>query len=114
MLMQHVTHSTNNTSHGRSSNNAVHVASIAVAGGLAGQFQHVTSHLSEQWLALAYDGTMNPSSPSLLRRLVHASWPTWRSTMLAFPPSAIGFLAFEYGKLMVAGDGDDDMVAHSP
>ena len=70
-------------------------------GGLAGQFEHVTSHISEQCFSLV-DETKNSSS--LLRRLKLASWPTWRSTMVAFPPSAIGFLAFEYGKMMMADD----------
>ena len=92
-----------NGSSGSNNNDAIlHISCIAMAGGLAGQFQHVTSHISEQCLGLV-DETKNFSS-SLLRRLQLASWPTWRSTMLAFPPSAIGFLAFEYGKMMMADD----------
>ena len=92
-----------NGSSGSNNNDAIlHISCIAMAGGLAGQLQHVTSHISEQCFSLV-DETTNSSS-SLLRRLQLASWPTWRSTMLAFPPSAIGFLAFEYGKMMMADD----------
>jgi len=85
-----------------SSNNdtLLHVGSIALAGGLAGQSQHVTSHLSEQCLGLI-DEVRYTSTSSFLRRLKHATWPTWRSTWLAFPPSAIGFLAFEYGRFIL-------------
>ena len=85
-----------------SSNNdtLLHVGSIALAGGLAGQSQHVTSHLSEQCLGLI-DEVRYTSTSSFLRRLKHATWPTWRSTWLAFPPSAIGFLAFEYGRVIL-------------
>jgi len=98
-------HSPNHTGY---NNDTVHIAAIAVAGGLAGQFQHIISHFSEQWLGLAdYNETKHSSSSSLLRRFTLASWPTWRSTMMAFPPSAIGFLAFEYGKLMM--DGGEDL-----
>ena len=95
---------------------ALRFATIAVAGGLAGQCQHVVGHLSERWLGLAAvdvaaAATANlpaSSSPSSLRRLVlsSSSWPTWRSTALTFPLSAVGFLAFEYGKLMMTGNDD--------
>jgi len=92
--------STNNPNSGN--HDAIHIASIAMAGGLAGQFQHVTSHFTEQWLGLADDA--KNSSSSALRRFKFATCPTVRSTMLAFAPSAIGFLAFEYGKFMVTGE----------
>ena len=79
-----------------------HIVSITLAGGIAGQFQHVTSHLSEQCLGLVNE---RKNSTSLLRRLKVASWPSLRSTLLSFPPSAIGFLAFEYGKMvMISSD----------
>ncbi len=85
---------------------ALRFATVAVAGGLAGQCQHVAGHLSERWLGLAAE----ESPPSSLRRLVMSpsSWPTWRSTALTFPLSAVGFLAFEYGKLTTM-TGDDDV-----
>ena len=91
---------TNNPNSGN--HDAIHIASIAMAGGLAGQFQHVTSHFTEQWLGLAVDA--KNSSSSALRRFKFATCPTLRSTMLAFAPSAVGFLAFEYGKFMVTGE----------
>ena len=79
-----------------------HIASITLAGGIAGQFQHITSHISEQCLGLVNE---SKNSTSLLRRLKVASWPSLRSTLLSFPPSAIGFLAFEYGKMvMISSD----------
>ena len=79
-----------------------HIVSITLAGGVAGQFQHITSHLSEHCLGLV-DKTKN--STTLLARLKVASLPSLRSTLLSFPPSAIGFLAFEYGKMvMISSD----------
>jgi hypothetical protein len=82
-----------------------HSSVIAVAGGLAGQAQHIISHFTEQWFGMTTTHTtemkqMNFKSP-LYKRIKQSSWPSFRSTMLAFPPSAVGFLAFEYGKLMV-------------
>ena len=92
-----------NTSLGYWNNDSIRVATIAVAGGVAGQFQHVISHFSEQLILDTSTAT------SLLRRMrLSSSWPTWRSTVMAFPPSAIGFLAFEYGKLLNASDADAD------
>jgi len=90
-------------------NTITHASIIAVAGGLAGQVQHVTSHFTEQLLALgevnnfitSVDNSHNKMT--IYQRLaLSASWPSWRSTMVAFPPSAIGFLAFEYGKFMLS------------
>lgn len=70
-----------------------HATIIATAGGVAGQLQHITSHLSEQYLGIS--GTRVSS-------LRHLTWPTFRSTMFAAPAASIGFVAFEYGKLMVS------------
>lgn len=98
--------STNNTSISGISDNNMHIASIAIAGGIAGQMQHVTSHFTEQWLGLE-EGEMKQSSSAFLRRMKIATWPTLRSTLVAFPPSAIGFVAFEYGKLMISSDDVD-------
>mgnify|MGYP005848160247 CR=1 FL=1 len=63
----------------------------ASAGGLAGQFQHASSHILEHYVPGA-----------------RLSLPTLRSTLWAFPPSAIAFLAFEYGKDTLAELSDDD------
>lgn len=70
-----------------------HATVIATAGGIAGQLQHITSHLSEQYLGIS--GTRVSS-------FRHLTWPTFRSTLFAAPASSIGFVAFEYGKLMVS------------
>lgn len=67
---------------------------FTMAGGLAGQIQHLFSHYSEQIFGLSESELM--VAPSLIfRGFVH---PTLRSTLMAFPSSAIGFIAFEYGK----------------
>ncbi|KAL7466225.1 hypothetical protein ACHAXS_006528, partial [Conticribra weissflogii] len=74
-----------------------HASIIAVAGGLAGQFQHVTSHFTEQWLRLGEADTPtshpNPHARATTTmtmtmtttmdrrwRMVIPSWPSWRST----------------------------------
>jgi hypothetical protein len=59
---------------------------VTGAGGLAGQLQHISSHMLEQPTGGARSWTL----------------PSLRSTLWAFPPSAIAFLAFEYGKDMVS------------
>ena len=93
---------------GNVNNDTIRGATIAVAGGVAGQVQHVISHCSEHWL-LNNTSTITSSSTSLLRFVASSSsWPTWRSTVMAFPPSAIGFLAFEYGKLLNTSSVDAD------
>ena len=116
--------------------NVVQFATIAIAGGVAGQCQYVASYMSERWLGLVIDETTHaatttpttasstmkaplstlfhnhsPSSSSsssnfCLRRhrfitSFYSTVPTVRSIMLSFPSSAIGFLAYEYGKLMM-------------
>lgn len=79
-------------------------ASVSTAGGLAGQIQHVISHYTEQWLLLVGAENTTNAAPSsrlviqLLPRVVSASPPTLRPTLFAFFPSAISFVAFEYGK----------------
>ena len=77
-----------------------HLGVVALAGGFAGQCQHVCSHFAEQWLGLA------EMSRGLdwRHRMRVAAWPTLRSTMVSFPPSAVGFVAFEYGKILVNDD----------
>ena len=82
------------------SQNSHHLGVVALAGGFAGQCQHVCSHFAEQWLGLA-----EPSRGLDWRhRMKVAAWPTLRSTLVSFPPSAVGFVAFEYGKIIVNDD----------
>ncbi|KAK1745991.1 hypothetical protein QTG54_003915 [Skeletonema marinoi] len=90
MLLSNITLPNNNNNYDIS-----HAVIISTAGGIAGQLQHVTSHISEQYL-----GISGPRVPSFR----HLTWPTLRSTLLAFPMSSIGFVAFEYGKLMMNAD----------
>mmetsp|Transcript_19720 Transcript_19720/g.29265 ORF Transcript_19720/g.29265 Transcript_19720/m.29265 type:complete len:329 (-) Transcript_19720:126-1112(-) len=67
-----------------------YLSAFGFAGGIAGQVQHVASFYSEQWLGL--------SNSTLRLSFRSAAAPSLWSTLLAFPPSAIGFIAFEYGK----------------
>uniref|UniRef100_A0A7S2EED0 Uncharacterized protein n=1 Tax=Ditylum brightwellii TaxID=49249 RepID=A0A7S2EED0_9STRA len=69
---------------------AAYLTVFGLAGGIAGQIQYVASHYTEQWLGLS-DSTLRLSMRS-------AAAPTLRPVLLAFLSSAIGFLAFEYGK----------------
>lgn len=79
----------------RLQNRAYYLVTMALAGGLAGQMQHVASHYMEAILGLSnhtlqIDWRTTVSTPMAIRPLL------W-----AFPPSAIGFIAFEYGKEFV-------------
>jgi hypothetical protein len=74
-----------------------YLACVSLAGGLAGQAQHVASHFLEQ-LLLEEAGTITNFRPGL------------RPTMMAFLPTSIAFVAFEYGRseLYLHDDDDDD------
>lgn len=67
---------------------------IGMGGGIAGQIQHLFSHYSEQVFGISENTLM--VAPSMIFRGFIS--PTLRATMMAFPSSAIGFIAFEYGK----------------
>lgn len=72
-------------------------ASVTLAGGIAGQIQQVVSTYTEQWLRIAVvKETPQPFTRHMVR--FKATPPTVRSVLFAFPPSAISFVAFEYGK----------------
>jgi hypothetical protein len=114
------------------------IATIAIAGGVAGQCQYVASYMSERWLGLVIDettraATTRPTTASTMKAplsstlfhnhspsssstsssnislrsrhrfitSLYSTVPTVRSIVLSFPSSAIGFLAYEYGKLMM-------------
>ena len=62
---------------------------VAIAGGLAGQAQHWISHYSEHFLIL---------NPSRTKSLALPPRPTIRPMLMAFLPSSIAFVAFEYGR----------------
>lgn len=88
---------------------ATYLGVLTLAGGLAGQFQHLVSHVTEHYLLstnmAASGGTVAAGGGGLL---LHSRWTRWllplppvpalRPILYAFPPSAIGFIAFEYGK----------------
>ena len=74
-----------------------HLAGFAVAGGLAGQLQHLVSHYTE---SLTFESGI--TSNKLAHRLVVPRAPAMRPLLMAFPPSAIGFIAFEYGKSLTS------------
>lgn len=84
-----------------------YLGSVALSGGIAGQIQHVASHFTEQWLRLgdfesAATSGIRKNSSDFFSRVVSASPPTVRHTLLAFPASAIGFVAFEYGRSIIS------------
>jgi len=71
--------------------------SVTLAGGVAGQIQQVVSTYTEQWLRIeVVEETPQPFTRHMVR--FKATPPTVRSVVFAFPPSAISFVAFEYGK----------------
>mmetsp|Transcript_42162 Transcript_42162/g.127916 ORF Transcript_42162/g.127916 Transcript_42162/m.127916 type:complete len:189 (-) Transcript_42162:93-659(-) len=103
-----------------------HLVAIGTAGGIAGSVQHVTSHFTEQRLGIVggWDDTINeerkrfnhdrnrhaalPHGKQIKASKLPAAklrWfqplPSLRPTVLAFFPSAVGFMAFEYGKNLV-------------
>ncbi|CAJ1933416.1 unnamed protein product [Cylindrotheca closterium] len=74
-----------------------YLAGFALAGGLAGQLQHLISHYTE---SMTFESGI--TSTKIAHRLVLARVPAVRPLMMAFPPSAIGFIAFEYGKKLTS------------
>lgn len=73
-------------------------ASVTLAGGIAGSIQQIVSTYTEQWLRvdMLVEEVPQPFTRAMVR--FHATPPTLRSVLFAFPPSAISFVAFEYGK----------------
>lgn len=93
-------------------NTLQHAVMIGVAGGIAGQIQHIVSHYTESWLQVGEnDSPWTHSGKKLnMRDVLFANdWKIWRrngppslrSIWMAFPPSAIGFIAFEFGKMLM-------------
>lgn len=76
-------------------------AAVTIAGGVAGSIQQIVSTYTEQWLQIAVvEETPKPFTRNMVR--FHAVAPTIRSVVFAFPPSAISFVAFEYGKTLLS------------
>lgn len=71
--------------------------SVTLAGGVAGSVQQIVSTYTEQWLRVdVVEEVPQPFTRAMVR--FHATPPTLRSLLFAFPPSAISFVAFEYCK----------------
>lgn len=78
---------------------------IAVAGGLAGQLQFLTNHYGEQIQEIQTNKShirnqtpRNQLSVNLRLRMRELKHPSMGPMIAAFVPSAVGFVAFEYGK----------------
>jgi hypothetical protein len=71
-----------------------YLAGFGIAGGMAGQIQHLFSHYTEHAFGLA-NSTLRLSTKQVVA-------PQLRPLFWSFPPSAIGFIAFEYGKKLVS------------
>lgn len=90
-------------------NTLQYVLTIGLAGGIAGQMQHIVSHYTEAWLQVSENDSPWTHSGQKLRDILFSyDWKLWRkngpslrSTLMAFPPSAIGFIAFEFGKMLM-------------
>lgn len=72
-----------------------YLTAFGIAGGVAGQVQHAVSHYTEIRLGLTVSALQ-------LRQLQSIPPPALLPTLYAFPPSAIGFIAFEYGKKFIS------------
>lgn len=78
-----------------------HLVAIGTAGGLAGILQYVSSFYTERWLRVGEENTVEDWRKKNVVRVV-TSGPTIRSVLMNFPPSAIGFIAFETGKEFIS------------
>lgn len=76
----------------------VDIATVGFAGGIAGQVQYVVSHYTE---VLETENASFRMSYSFLVNNLKLRPPTLRSLFLAFPPSAIAFVAFDYSKDLI-------------
>jgi hypothetical protein len=89
---------------------------IGIAGGIAGQIYHVASHAVGSFLFFMLNNQPSdhvkldrqrstlPSAQFLLSKrsiVLKSIVPSPRSVLLAFPPSALGFIAFEFGKTVM-------------
>jgi len=86
-----------------------HIVGITMAGGIAGSSQNFISHYTEYFL-LRDHGTSLSAYPKIEKTAGIRNFsirnvafhlpmaPSLRSILVAFPQTAIGFVAFEYGK----------------
>ena len=79
---------------------------IGFAGGIAGTAQHVVGEYTEGALVTSYSKIWRKdlTLTQRLKLLPRASLPSVRALAMAFIPSSIGFVAFEYGKEFMSDD----------
>lgn len=87
-------------------NDFSNLCAIGLAGGIAGIAQHVVSEYTEGVLVASYSKIWrkNLTLTQRLNLLPRASLPSARVLAMAFIPSSIGFVAFEYGKEFMSDD----------
>ena len=83
----------------------IDIMKIGFAGGIAGQIQHIVSHYTEIWLRVGEDDNVRSYWQDRSKLLSHwrliGAGPSMRSICMSFPPSGIGFIAFEFGKTLL-------------
>ena len=83
---------------------------IGLAGGIAGTAQHIVSEYTETTFVASYTKICQAKGLTFSERLQllpRASLPSVRALAMAFLPSSIGFVAFEYGKEFVHMSSED-------
>ena len=84
------------------------LCAIGLAGGMAGSAQHVVSNYTEEICVTSYSKIWQNDMTLAQRwhQMPRLSLPSGRALAFAFLPSSLGFVAFEYGKEIMTGDGD--------
>lgn len=95
---QKTTYNTAGQKHGTVS--FLNIVTIGVAGGVAGQVHHVASHVLESLLFVTEHRPKQQQGRSI-RAISKNIVPSSRSIARSFLPSALGFIAFEFGKSLV-------------
>lgn len=83
-----------------------HLVAIGTAGGVSGVIQYVSSFYTEKWLYVGEENNIDDWKKYGFRHFF-APRPTLRSMAMSFPPSAIGFIAFESGKEFISMYSND-------
>jgi hypothetical protein len=83
-----------------------HLVAIGTAGGIAGVIQYVSSLYTEKWLYVGDENSINDWNKYRFRQFF-VPRPSFRSMAMSFPPSAIGFIAFESGKEFISMYSND-------
>lgn len=86
-----------------------HLVAIGTAGGVAGVIQYVSSFYTEKWLYVGEENRIDDWKKYRFRHFF-APRPVLRSIAMSFPPSAIGFIAFESGKEFISMYSNDSFL----